>query len=38
MHLRALFQFPLTALLGSIEIYFHGIKLHSLKYPPDMLA
>ena len=28
MHLRALLQFPLTALLGSID----GIKLHPLKY------
>ena len=30
MHLNAL-----TAVLGSIN--FHGIKLHSLKYPPNML-
>ena len=27
-------QLPLTALLGSID----GIKLHSLKYPPNVLA
>ena len=30
-------QFPLTALLESIDL-FHGIKLHTLKYPPDMPA
>ena len=36
MHLSALLQFPLTALLESI--YLFGIKLHSLKYPPNMLA
>ena len=34
MHLSALLQFPLTALLGSVDL-FHGIKLHSLKYPPN---
>ena len=34
MHLS---QFLLTALLGNINL-FHGIKLHSLKYPPNMLA
>ena len=34
MQLSALLQFRLTALLGS----FHVIKLHSLKYPPNMLA
>ena len=28
---------PLTALLGSINL-FQGIKLHSLKYPPNMLG
>ena len=39
MHWSALLQFPLTALLGSISIYFHRIKPHSsLKYPPNMLA
>ena len=27
-------QLPLTALLGSID----GIKLHSVKYPPNILA
>ena len=30
-------QFHLTALFG-VSIYFHGIKLHSLKYLPNMLA
>ena len=38
MHLSALLQFPLTVLLGSIWIHFHGIKLNNLKYSPNMLA
>ena len=35
MDLSVLLQFPLIDVLS---IYFHGIKLYSLKHPPIMLA
>ena len=39
MHLSAQFAASIHWLLyWRVSIYFHGIKLHSLKYPPNMLA
>ena len=41
MHLSAMLQFAVStdwSVAWGVSIYFHEIMLHSLKYPPSMLA